>query len=198
MRAIARTGWVWGSALALASVLFVACGGGSSHPGAAAPPSSLPATSATTRAVEDAKLLASDFRNVNTMTRVGDHFVTNVRGHSAEALAVARSVRGGRYPVGTILQLVPQEAMVKRAPGYSPSTNDWEFFSLDVSAKGTRILSRGGVKVLNRFGGSCASCHRAAEPHFDFVCGTTHGCAPLPVGPAVITSLQKSDPRPLH
>ena len=115
---------------------------------------------------------------------------------AAAALAVARSARGGVYPVGTIIQLVPQEAMVKRAPGFSPSTNDWEFFSLDVSAKGTRILSRGGAKVLNRFGGSCASCHSAAASQFDFVCGTTHGCAPLPIGPAVIASLQKSDPRP--
>ena len=50
--------------------------------------------------------------------------------------------------------------------------------------------------MINRFGGSCASCHSAAEPQFDFVCGTTHGCAPLPIGPAVIASLQKSDPRP--
>jgi len=198
MRAIAKTGWVWGSALALASAMFVACGGGSSGPSAVAHPSSLPATSPTTRVVEDANLVASDFPNINTMTRVGDHFVGNVRGHLAEALAVARSAKGGRYPVGTILQLVPQEAMVKRAPGHSPSTDDWEFFSLDVSAQGTRILSRGGVKVLNRFGGSCASCHSAAEPQFDFVCGTTHGCAPLPIGPAVIASLQKSDPRPRH
>ena len=199
MREIARTGWVWGSALVLASVWFVACGGGSSPPSTAGPSASLsPPTSPTTRVVEDAKLVASDFRNVNTMTRVGDHFVTNVRGHRAEALAVARSATGGRYPVGTIIQLVPQEAMVKRAPGYSPSTNDWEFFSLDVSANRTTILSRGGAKVLNRFGGSCASCHRAAESQFDFVCGTTHGCAPLPIGPAVITSLQQSDPRPLH
>jgi hypothetical protein len=146
--------------------------------------------------VQDAKLSAADFVNVNSMTRVGDHFVTNVRGHLAEALAVARSPKGGRYPVGTIIQLIPQEAMVKRAPGFSPSTNDWEFFSLDVSAKGTTILSRGGAKVLNRFGGSCASCHSAAARQFDFVCGTTHGCAPLPVGPAVFAALQKADPRP--
>src|SRR4029077_12657819 len=147
---------------------------------------------------EDADLVAADFPNVNTMTPVGDHFIANVRGHLDEALAVARSPKGGRYPVGTILQLVPQEAMVKRAPGFSPATNDWEFFSLDVSARGTRILSRGGAKVLNRFGGSCASCHAAAASQFDFVCGTTHGCAPLPIGPALIALLQRTDPRPVH
>jgi hypothetical protein len=193
-REIATTGWVWGSALALASLLFVACGGGSSggHP-VAAPTSSSPTT-----VVEDAKLSAADFRNINAMTRVADHFVGNARGHLAAALAVAHSARGGRYPVGTIIQLVPQEAMVKRAPGFSPTTNDWEFFSLDVSAQGTRILSRGGAKVLNRFGGSCASCHSAAASQFDLVCGTNHGCAPLPIGPDVIAALQKSDPRPRH
>jgi hypothetical protein len=100
--------------------------------------------------------------------------------------------------VGTILQLVPQEAMVKRATGFSPSTNDWEFFSLDVSSTGTKILSRGGAQVVNRFGGSCASCHSAAQSKFDFVCGHDHGCAPLPIGPAVFAALQKADPRPRH
>jgi len=189
-RPTTKTTWVWGSALALAALLFVACGGSSSP--TAAPPSTTP----TSVVVEDAKLRATDFANINAMTRVGDHFVTNVRGHLAAALAVARSARGGSYPVGTVIQLVPQEAMVKRAPGFSPATDDWEFFSLDVSAKGTRILSRGGAEVLNRFGGSCASCHSAAKSQFDFVCGNNHGCAPLPIGPAVIASLQKSDPRP--
>jgi hypothetical protein len=191
MRRIGKTSWVWGSAIGLAALLFVACGGSSSH--TTDPP---PSTTPTTVKVEDAKLRAADFTNVNSMTRVGDHFVANVNGHLAAALAVARSAKGGVYPVGTVLQLIPQEAMVKRAPGFSPSTDDWEFFSLDVSAQGTRILSRGGVKVLNRFGGSCASCHSAAKSQFDFVCGNNHGCAPLPIGPAVIASLQKADPRP--
>jgi hypothetical protein len=183
---------VWGSALLLAAAVFVACGGGSSGGPAAAPHSLVRASGP----AEDARLSAADFRNINTMTRVGDHFISNVRGHLAQALSVAHSPDGGTYPVGTIIQLVPQEAMVKRAKGFSPSTNDWEFFSLDVSSKGTRILSRGGVQVVNRFGGSCASCHSAAQARFDFVCGHDHGCAPLPIGAAVIAALQKSDPRP--
>ena len=45
----------------------------------------------------------------------------------------ANNPDGGVYPVGTVIQLVPQEAMVKRAAGFDPATNDWEFFSLDVS-----------------------------------------------------------------
>jgi hypothetical protein len=189
-RRIATSGWVWGSALGLASLLFAACGGGSSSK-----PVVAPTTPSTTVAVQDARLSAADFKNIHTMTRVDDHFVTNVRGHLREALAVAHARKGGRYPVGTIIQLVPQEAMVKRAKGFSPSTNDWEFFSLDVSDKGTKILSRGGAKVLNRFGDSCASCHGAAKSQFDLVCGATHGCAPLPIGHDIIASLQNSDPR---
>lgn len=200
-RAILNQSWVWGSALVLASVVFVACGGGGSGYSSAAPspPGSTSSSSAappTSAVVPDAILSAADFGNINKLAPVGDHFVGNVRGQLAQALAVARSATGGTYPVGTIIQLVPTEAMVKRAQGFSPSTKDWEFFSLDVSASGTKILSRGGAKVLNRFGGSCASCHSASRRQFDFVCGTTHGCAPLPIGPAVITALQKSDPRP--
>lgn len=192
-----RNVWVWVSALVVSAAVFVACGGSSSHSSETPTPSSaLPATSTTPTTLQDAKLTAADFKNINTMTRVGDHFVGNVDGHLAQALAVAHSVKGGTYPVGTILQLLPQEAMVKRARGFSPATKDWEFFSLDISVSGTKILSRGGAQVVNRFGGSCASCHQAAQPQFDFVCGTTHGCAPLPIGPAVIAALQNSDPRP--
>ena len=193
-----RDGWVWAGAVGLGALLFVACGGGLStaSPPTSAPHAAVAPTTSTTVVVQDAQLSAADFRNINTMTRVDDHFVANVRGHLAEALAVAHSAHGGTYPVGTIIQLVPQEAMVKRAKGFSPATNDWEFFSLDVSATGTRILSRGGAKVVNRFGGSCATCHQAAAPQFDFVCGTTHGCAPLPIGADVIASLQQADPRP--
>jgi hypothetical protein len=195
LRRLAATAWVWGSTLLVAAGVLVACGGGQLSASTRAAPIAAPATSVP---VQDAKLAAADFRNIHTMTPVGDHFVTNVRGHLAQALAVARSPQGGDYPVGTIIQLVPQEAMVKRRPGFSPSTNDWEFFSLDVSVQGTRILSRGGTQVLNRFGGSCASCHGAAAKQFDFVCGTNHGCAPLPIGPKIIAAIQAADPRPRH
>jgi hypothetical protein len=193
-----QTGWVWASSIALAAVLFVACGDGSSktHEPVA---TTAPAASSTTApdAGEDAVLQATDFRNVNTMTRVGRHFIANVNGHLDEALAVDRSKKGGVYPVGTVIQLVPQEAMVKRRAGFSPATNDWEFFSLNVSATGTTILARGGAEVLNRFGSSCAGCHGKAKPEFDFVCvGTETGCDPLPIGPDIFAALQAGDPRP--
>jgi hypothetical protein len=150
----------------------------------------------TTTEPEDLELQAGDFVNLHDMTPVRGFFVDNRLGHLDEALAVAGDPGGGTYPVGTILQLVPFEAMVKRAPGFSPETDDWEFFSLEVTESGTRILARGGDEVVNQFGGSCADCHGAARPEFDFVCEDDHGCAPLPIGDDVIHSVQESDPRP--
>ena len=130
------------------------------------------------------------------MTKVNNHFVGNQLGHLDEALKVAHSSKGGVYPVGTVIQLVPQEAMVKRRPGWNRATHDWEFFLLDVSPQGTTIVTRGADKVVNRFGGSCASCHLAADPKWDLVCEHTHGCAPLPIGDDVISGIQAADPRP--
>ncbi len=186
------TASAWISAVLLGAVVFVACGGASSHHAVA------PATTSTTAPAQDANLTAHDFKNIHTYTKVGDFYITNVDGHLAQTLAVARSTTGGVYPVGTIIQLVPQEAMVKRRAGFNPADDDWEFFSLDVSKNGTKILTRGGAQVVNRFGGSCSSCHSAAQRQFDFVCGTTHGCAPLPLTPQLIAAIQAADPRPLH
>jgi hypothetical protein len=151
---------------------------------------------AATTVVEDLVMGADDFVNILDMTPVRGYFIDNRLGHLEEAIAVANDPAGGTYPVGTIIQLIPQEAMVKRAAGFSPATNDWEFFSLAVSPEGTEILARGGPDVINQFGGSCADCHSAAEPQFDLVCEDTHGCAPLPIGDDVIQAVQASDPRP--
>ena len=150
-----------------------------------------------TTAVEDVVVDAADFKPLADMTRVRGFFVDNVAGDLDGTLAVANDVDGGTYPVGTVIQLIPQEAMVKRAPGFDPDSNDWEFFTLDVTATGTTIVTHGGSEVVNRFSGtSCAGCHSAAEPQFDFVCEDDHGCAPLPVGDDVITAIQNADPRP--
>jgi hypothetical protein len=151
----------------------------------------------TTTAPEDFAMQASDFKNLHDMTPVRGFFVDNELGHLDEALDVANDTEGGgAYPVGTVIQLIPQEAMVKRAPGFDADTNDWEFFALNVSAEGTEITTRGGDEVINQFGGSCADCHSLAKPEFDFVCEKEHGCEPLPIGDDVIHSVQESDPRP--
>ena len=146
---------------------------------------------------QDLVMKPSDFQNLHTMTMVRGFFVDNRLGHLNAALRVARSGKGGVYPVGTILQLVPQEAMVKRRKGFNPATRDWEFFFLRTTPQGTTIVTRGTTTVVNRFGGNCASCHLAAQAKFDMVCEHNHGCAPLPVGDDVIAAIQRADPRPL-
>lgn len=174
-------------AAVVVALVLQACGSGSDH---------AHAVRSQARPVEDLDMRASDFHSILTMTKVRGFYVDNRLGHLAEALRVADSPTGGTYPVGTIIQLVPQEAMVKRRAGFDPATHDWEFFSLRVSAQGTTILRRGTTGVVNQFGGSCASCHGAARPQFDMVCEHTHGCAPLPIGDDVIRKVQLADPRP--
>jgi hypothetical protein len=180
---------VLAAAVPLAVALAVACGsGGGSEARRSA--------SSSTTAPEDLVMQADDFVRLQDMTPVRGFFIDNRLGHLDEAIAVANDPEGGAYPVGTIIQLVPQEAMVKRAPGFDADSNDWEFFSLDVTAEGTTILERGGAEVINRFGGSCADCHSLAEPQFDFVCEDDHGCEPLPIDDTVIEAVQDADPRP--
>src|SRR5579883_949426 len=98
-----------------------------------------------------------------------------------EAIRIFRDrVSGAEYPKGTILQLIPTEAMVKHDRADFPKTDGWEFFALSVSADGTKILDRGD-KVLNTsLKKPCLDCHSPAAK-FDFVCEKGHGCAPIPV-----------------
>lgn len=179
----------WCSLVALSCAIFVLIGGCGSDTTTVNKP-------AAPKPVEDLAMQAADFKNLHDMTAVRGFFVDNRLGHLKETVAIATANRGGKYPVGTILQLVPQEAMVKRRAGFNPKTSDWEFFSLSTDATGTKIVTRGADEVVNRFGLNCASCHVAAKGKFDLVCEKTHGCAPLPVGDDVFHALQASDPRP--
>ena len=71
---------------------------------------------------------AKSFRCITEMTHVRQFYVDNVLGNLDSTLAIANSPTGGTYPAGTIIQLVPTEAMVKRDEGFNPITHDWEFF----------------------------------------------------------------------
>lgn len=146
------------------------------------------------QAAEDLELEASDFTCIKDGTKVGQFFMTNPLGHLDEAIAVAESKTGGTYPVGTIIQLIPQEAMVKRAEGWKPETSDWEFFLLSVAGDQTTIDARGGSEVENVVG-SCFDCHSMAEPQWDLVCEDTHGCEALPIDDVFIQMLQDGDTR---
>jgi len=146
--------------------------------------------------VAPVEITEDSFRNVNDMTAVRGFFVHHLLRDLDATVAVAESSTGGVYPVGSLVQLFPGEAMVKREPGFSPLTRDWEFFELDVSAEGTTIRVRGGAEVINRFGGSCADCHAMADSQWDFICEQGRGCDPLPIERAAIEALQDGDPRP--
>jgi hypothetical protein len=112
-----------------------------------------------------------------------------------EAMRIFRdSVPDKEYPVGTILQLTPDEAMVKHPRDKSPKTNGWEFFSLDISTGETTIKDRGEGVVNVSQGVTCLSCHQPAA-RFDFVCEKGHGCAPIPFDDQKIAEIQKADPR---
>ncbi len=136
-----------------------------------------------------------DFKCMLDMTPVRGFYVDNlVEGRLEATLAVANAEQGV-YPPGSVVQLVPGEAMVKLDEGVSPATGDWEFFELDTSAGGTTIRKRGFADVVNRFGGNCLACHAKARPEFDFICEQGHGCDPIPVTPEMAALLQKTDPR---
>jgi hypothetical protein len=94
-------------------------------------------------------------------------YVDNLRGNLDATLAAANSATGAVYPPGSVLQLIPGEAMVKRDKGFDATTHDWEFFELDVSKDGTRVRKRGAADVVNRFGGNCFQCHIQAAPQWD-------------------------------
>ncbi len=169
--------------LALATVVVFSSGCGDS-PGPAAP-----------AAPTDFEASAEDFECLQSWERVGTLRVANPLGFLDEALALARNpVSGQRYPLGTILQIFPGEAMVKRGPDYDPENHNWEYFELDVSPGGTEIRVRGRDEVVNRFGGQCFGCHEASR-EFDFVCGDNGQCEALPIGEDFILQLQETDPR---
>jgi hypothetical protein len=144
---------------------------------------------------DSVKITAKSFSCIRDLTKVRGLYIGNLSGNIEETLAVANSNDGGRYPKGSVIQLVPTEVMVKRSKGFNLATNDWEFFELTVSKEGSKIDKRGFSDVVNRFGGNCFSCHVKAEPKWDLVCEANHGCEPLPLTKDMISVIQKTDPR---
>lgn len=136
----------------------------------------------------------ASFPCITDMAPVRRYRVASLTGRLDEALAVADDPEGKVFPVGTLLQLVPAEAMVKREAGFAPETDDWEFFFLGVSESGTEILTR-GPDAKNAFGGNCADCHAAAAERYDWVCESGHGCVDLPLSGEAIADIQDNDPR---
>jgi len=165
-------------------------------PDATATSIAIPTTTPTTTPAttpEEFVAQASDFDCLTDWTHVRHFRITNTLGHLDEALAVAHGDMPPPYPVGTIIQLVPAEAMVKRGNGFFPAGDDWEFFVLAASPAGTQILKRGRDEVIN-IGPPCFACHSAAS-HTDLICETNNGCVALGLTEQLINTIQDSDPR---
>ena len=142
----------------------------------------------------DVTVTDDSFRCITQMTPVRHFYVDNLAGNLAETVAVA-TAGSGEYPEGSVVQLMPNEVMIKHQKGFSPATRDWEFFYIDVSKDGSKIFRRGLVDVNNRLGMNCFACHVKARPEFDFICEQDHGCDPIPVTRAMFGALQRTDPR---
>ncbi len=151
--------------------------------------------SAVATVIPEMKIDADSFVCLSKMTAVRHYFVDNLRDDLAATVAAAKSTDGAVFPPGSVVQLVPTEAMVKHESGWNAATNDWEFFELDVSAEGSSIRNRGFTDVVNRFGGNCFGCHIKAEAKYDLICELDHGCDPIPVTREMIAGIQAQDPR---
>jgi hypothetical protein len=136
----------------------------------------------------------STFKCILKMTPVRHFFVDNLAGNLTGTVAVAEAGKG-EYPEGTVLQLIPNEVMIKQQKGFIQGTDDWEFFALETDKNGSKIVSRGAEEVNNFLGLSCFECHKAARAEFDLVCEQDHGCAPLPLTRPMFHAIQRTDPR---
>jgi hypothetical protein len=180
------------AALSIAAIAIAAC---------ANPPAPETATAMAPGAVTapaaptPLEISAASFRCIRDMKAVRGFYVDNLLGDIDATIAAANSGGTMSYPAGSIVQLVPGEAMVKHHPGYNAATNDWEFFELDTPATGAAIRVRGATEVVNQFGGNCLSCHVKAESKWDMICEQGHGCDPLPLSAAMTRAIQNTDPR---
>ena len=91
-----------------------------------------------------------------------------------------------------MLQLIPNEVMIKQQKGFSPQTRDWEFFYIDVDPNGSKIVTRGFQDVNNRLGLNCFECHKEARPPF-----RQAGCFLSIHRPALDTNDRKGFARPI-
>ena len=96
----------------------------------------------------------NSFKCITAMTPVRHFYVDNLLGKLDATVAVANA-GSGDYPEGSVLQLMPNEVMIKQQKGFSPATRDWEFFWIDVDKNGSKIFTRGFAEVNNRFGLNC-------------------------------------------
>jgi hypothetical protein len=114
-----------------------------------------------------------------------------------KALQAGRTPKLGKgYPVGTILQLFPFEAMAKRGGTFNPEGHGWEYFKIRPNADGTsEIIARGTGDVIGITGSSCQTCHEKLASGHDSVCEFVVGASGLGFTDEQIAAFQASDPR---
>ena len=101
-----------------------------------------PAISASPAAKAPFPINDSSFKCITEMTHVRHFYVDNLTGNLPGTVKVAQAATGD-YPVGSVLQLVPTEVMVKREKGFNTATRDWEFVELNISPSSSTIRVRG-------------------------------------------------------
>lgn len=126
--------------------------------------------------------------------QVGHSRLWNPLGHQQAAVEHASTKSLGAYPVGTVIQLFPEEASVKRGKGFDDATADWEFFKLAADDDGNTVIVERGTADIGNPAGTCIGCHAGANA-YDYACFSNAGCGALP--PFVDTDLdpETEDPR---
>jgi hypothetical protein len=144
---------------------------------------------------------ASDFTCIRDWPKVGTLRVFHPKKRKLrKAIRILERGKPRRkMPKGTILQLIPFEAMVKAKGGFNKEGGGWEFFALSVSAAGTEIVQRSSLETpdapVGNALGSCQGCHSSAA-EFDFICGNGRGlCAGNAFPEEISRVLQETDPR---
>ncbi len=182
-------------AFAAVAIAFATACAGDNSPASSADTTVAQAAPAAKPAVTKLDITDASFGCIRDLKAVRGFYVGNLLGDIDGTLAAANNGNGAVYPVGSVVQLVPGEAMVKHGKGFNAATNDWEFFELDVQPAATKIKVRGFTEAVNQFGGNCLACHAKAEAKWDMICEQGHGCDPIPVTPVMAKAIQNTDPR---
>ncbi len=122
--------------------------------------------------------------------KVGHTYIQHPEAAKLKQAIAAYQAKGKDYPEGTILRMIPGEAMIKRSTAAFPESNGWEYVALAVTPQGTTVRAR-GMEASNPLG-TCQSCHSKAAG--DYVCASG-GCAAVPLTEERIATIQANDPR---
>src|SRR5258708_26177978 len=76
------------------------------------------------------------FKCITQMTHVRHFYVDNLAGNLSGTVKVAQAATG-KYPAGSVLQLVPNEVMVRREQGFNATTHDWGASDLTIDEDGS-------------------------------------------------------------